>query len=226
MSVRSDNRRFWGVLTRRERWGLSARGWLLLGVTGGLAAWAVLVCIGPFLAVTDKVNADVLVVEGWVHPYAIHAGAEEFRSGAYQHVFVTGGPVTGTGAYTSDYMTSAHVGADQLVAAGIPAGTVEMVPSRVSGRDRTYGSAVALRDFLRKRGLPVQRINILTENFHARRTRLLFQKALGDEVQVGIISVPNPDYETSRWWHCSEGVRDVLGESVAYLYASLFFQFK
>jgi hypothetical protein len=42
-------------------------------------------------------------------------------------------------------------------------------------------------------------------------------------VKVGIIAIPTPDYEARRWWRYSEGVRAVLGESIAYLYAKLFF---
>jgi len=98
-----------------------------------------------------------------------------------------------------------------------------LVPSRVIGRDRTYSSAVALREWLREHDLQVRSINIMTENAHARRTRLLFRKALGSNVAVGIIAVPNPDYDARRWWRYSEGVREVIGEGVAYIYAKVFF---
>ena len=53
--------------------------------------------------------------------------------------------------------------------------------------------------------------------------RLLFQKALGDGIKVGIIAVPNPDYDPKYWWRYSDGVREVIGESIAYIYARLFF---
>ena len=66
-------------------------------------------------------------------------------------------------------------------------------------------------------------VNVLTEDVHARRTRLLFEMALGPGVKVGIIAVPNADYEAARWWRYSEGVRSVLGESIAYVYARFFF---
>ena len=218
-----DKRRFCGFLVRKERWGLSCRGWLILASILLAAGWVFLANIQPFLAVTDRTDAKFLVVEGWVHDYAIRAGVEEFRTGSYQRVFSTGGPVTGTGAYTSDFMTSAHVGADLLGDAGVPVGSVEMVASHVTGRDRTYGSAVALRDWFRNRGVSLQSINVVTENVHARRTRLLFQKAFGSAVRVGVIAVPNPDYEAKHWWRCSEGARDVVGEWIAYVYARLFF---
>ena len=98
-----------------------------------------------------------------------------------------------------------------------------MVPSHVSGRDRTYSSAIALRNWFRAHQITVQGINVLTEDAHARRTRLLFQEAFGHDVTVGIISIQNPDYNPKRWWRYSEGVRDVLGESIAYIYARFLF---
>ena len=56
-------------------------------------------------------DTDTLVVEGWIHEYAIRAAVEEFKKGSYQRVFTTGGPVVGNGGYVNDYQTSASVGA-------------------------------------------------------------------------------------------------------------------
>jgi uncharacterized SAM-binding protein YcdF (DUF218 family) len=177
----------------------------------------------PFLAVTLRVDTNVLVVEGWVHEYAIRAGAQEFKAGSYQRVFTTGGPVEGTGGYINDYQTSASVGADRLIKSGLANESVQMVPSRVMDRDRTYGSAVALRNWFRENNMPVRSINVVTEDVHARRTSLLFRKALGDDVAVGVIAVPNPDYDSRHWWRYSQGVKDVFAETVSYLYARLLF---
>src|SRR6266436_6070006 len=64
-----------GLLTRRDRRGLSLGGkCLLIVVAAGLAPFGILT-VYSFLAVTQRVDADVLVVEGWVHPYAIKAAA-------------------------------------------------------------------------------------------------------------------------------------------------------
>jgi uncharacterized SAM-binding protein YcdF (DUF218 family) len=187
------------------------------------AAFLFLWRVYPFLAVTHRVDTNVLVVEGWVHEYAIRSGAEEFKAGSYQRVFTTGGPVEGTGGYINDYQTSASVGADRLAKCGLPNESVQMVPSRVMDRDRTYGSAVALRNWFRENNIPVRSINVVTEDVHARRTSLLFRKALGDDVAVGVIAVPNPDYDSRHWWRYSQGVKDVFAETVSYLYARLLF---
>jgi uncharacterized SAM-binding protein YcdF (DUF218 family) len=212
-----------GLLVRKNRWGLSLQAKLLLLIVVLALAVTTVLGIYPFLAITQRVNANVLVVEGWVHPYAIRASVEECNSHSYQRVFSTGGPVVGKGGYINDYQTSASVGADLLKGAGIPSELVQMVPSHVSGRDRTYSSAIALRDWLREHGIQVRSLNIVTESAHARRTRLLFGKALGPEVSVGIIAVPSPDYDARRWWRYSEGVEEIVDETVAYTYAKFFF---
>lgn len=216
-------RAIWGLFDRRQRWSLSWRGRLILASALLLVGALVFRGVYPFLAPTHRVGTNILVVEGWVHEYAIRAALDEFRRNSYKRVFTTGGPVEGIGCYINDYNTSASVGADLLKKNGLANGSVQMVPSRVMDRDRTYGSAVALRDWLRDNNMTVSGINVVTEDVHARRSWLLFQKALGNKMAVGIIAVPNPDYDSSRWWRYSEGVKEVVSESVAYLYAKFFF---
>jgi uncharacterized SAM-binding protein YcdF (DUF218 family) len=194
-----------------------------LALLGFSTAILFLLNVQPFLAETHRVDTNVLVAEGWIHEYAIRRAVEEFKRGSYEHIYSTGGPVTGSGHYINDYQTSASVGADLLKNAGVPPEFVQMVPSRVMDRDRTYGSAVALREWFREHNMRVHSINVLTEDAHARRTRLLFQKALGKNVTVGIIAVPNPDYDARHWWRYSEGVKDVGSEAFAYIYARFFF---
>jgi uncharacterized SAM-binding protein YcdF (DUF218 family) len=219
----TTSRSLWGLFDRKERWSLSWRGRLILASALLLVSALVLNDVYPFLAVTHRVNANILVVEGWINEYAIRAAVKEFQNKHYQRVFTTGGPVEGTGGYINDFMTSASVGADLLKKAGVPDQSLQIVPSRVMDRDRTYGSAVALRNWFRDHNMVVSGIDVVTEDVHARRTRLLFQKALGKDVQVGIIAVANVDYPANRWWHYSQGVKNVVSEFAAYLYARLLF---
>jgi uncharacterized SAM-binding protein YcdF (DUF218 family) len=109
-----------------------------------------------------------------------------------------------------------------LKKAGIPSELVQMVPSHVIGRDRTYSSAIALRDWLREHEMQVRSLNIVTEGAHARRTRLLFEKALGPDIRVGVISIPSPDYDVTHWWYYSEGAEEIVQESIGYIYAKFF----
>jgi hypothetical protein len=212
-----------GILTRKERWGLSWRGWLLLTLGALLAAYLVFSRVHPFLAVTHRADTDILVVEGWIHGYAIRAAANEFNRGSYKELYTTGGPENGSGVYINDYQTSASIGAETLKKFGVPQGRVQMAPSHVNGRERTYNSAIALREWLREHNVSVRGMNVLTEDCHARRTQLLFQKVFGRNVAVGVIAVANPDYNPRYWWRYSDGVREVIGESIAYIYAKFFF---
>jgi uncharacterized SAM-binding protein YcdF (DUF218 family) len=216
-------RAVWGLFDRKKRWGLSWRGRLVLASALLLVGALVLKGVYPFLAITHRVNANILVVEGWIHEYAIRAALKEFQSNHYEEIFTTGGPVEGTGGYKNDFCTSASVGADLLRKNGLANGSVQIVPSRIMDRDRTYGSAIALRNWFLDHNMAVSGIDVVTEDVHARRTRLLFQKAFGKDVQVGIIGVANVDYPANRWWHYSQGLKDVVSEFAAYLYARLLF---
>jgi uncharacterized SAM-binding protein YcdF (DUF218 family) len=212
-----------GLFTRKNRWGLSWRGWLsalILALGGG---FLVGLKLPSFLTVTERVDTKYLVMEGWVHPFAARLAATEFKTGRYEKIFITGSPVSGTGEYLSDSDTEAYVGAGLLKRAGIAEEFLQRIPRRQLDRDRTYGSAVELKKWWREHGLNISAVNVVTESAHARRTRLLFEEALGPEVKVGIIAAPNPDYEAPHWWRYSEGVREIVGESLAYLYARLIF---
>jgi uncharacterized SAM-binding protein YcdF (DUF218 family) len=215
--------RLLGLCSRRERWGLSRRGWLVLVVGFILGGLFSIFNVQPFLAPTKRVDAKILVVEGWIPSYALRAAAVEFRAGRYEKIYTTGGPIAGA-SVTNIYNTVANVAGDSLLALGIPAESLQVVPAQAVGRDRTYTSALALRDWLRDRNLKVAAINVVSADVHARRTWLLFQRAFGDEVSVGIIAMPDPDYEPKRWWRYSEGVREILGESIAYAYAKFIFK--
>lgn len=212
-----------GLLVRRYRWGLSRTAKFIAAIA--VVTFGVIAFLNAyhFLAITERVDGDVLVVEGWIHPYAITASVEELKKHYYRQIFTTGGPVVGKGGYINDYQTSASVGANLLKKAGIPLELVQMVPSHVIGRDRTYSAAIALKDWLREHNVQVRSLNIVTESAHARRTRLLFKRALGPDVNVGIIAVPSPDYDARRWWRYSEGVEEVIDETVAYVYAKFLF---
>jgi len=214
----------WGLLTRRERWGFSWRGWLTLSGLGIAASFLLFFQAYPFLSVTRRVDSDVLVVEGWLREHAMHAAVAEWKSGRYPRIYSTGGPIRGLSSYTNDSQTLASVGADLLKQAGAPAEVVQIVPSRVMARDRTYSSAVALREWFQEHGIHVRSFNVMTEDLHARRTLMLYQKAFGDGVAAGVIAVPNPDYDARQWWRYSEGVRDFIYEWAAYLCAKFIFR--
>jgi hypothetical protein len=89
--------------------------------------------------------------------------------------------------------------------------------------DRTYASALALKNWLGSHGVVETNLNVISLGPHSRRSRLLFEKALGKDYKVGIIAIENQEYDAKQWWASSAGVRSMLDEIIAYLYTRLSF---
>lgn len=212
---------YWGLLKRKESRVLTWRGWtlLLLSLSAALALLAV--SIHPFLAVTRPVHGDILVVEGWMPDHRLEATVALFNEQGYRLLVTTGGPLV-KGHYLSAYGTEAALTAATLHKLGLARERIVAVSSPPARRDRTFESALALRDWLSRSDPAVKSLDVYTKGAHARRTWLLFQEALGSDIAVGIIAA-QPDYDADRWWTTSSGVRAVVGESVAYLYARFLF---
>ncbi len=178
--------------------------------------------IYPFLAVHHPVTGGILVVEGWVADYALEAAAAEFKRGAYDTLYVTGGPLE-YGAPLSEYKSYAELGAAVLLKQGLATNAVQAVPAPYVQQDRTYASAVALKQWLMEHQRPAKPLNLVTIGPHARRSRLLYRKVFGEGQTLGVINVPVQDYDPERWWKKSAGFRAVVDETVAFLYARLIF---
>lgn len=213
----------WGLVRRRTCWRLTWRGWsLLVLLIVGLGAAGV-IGLHPFLAITRPVYGGALVVEGWLPDYALQAAIEEFRQHPYDKLYVTGVPLE-RGRPLSEYRTHAELGAVILQRLGLEASAIQAVPAPPVRQDRTYVSAAALAQWWREHRVAPRQVHVISMGPHARRTRLLFEKALGAGVTVGITAVPSRDYEPRRWWRSSAGVRATLDELIAYGYARLLFR--
>jgi uncharacterized SAM-binding protein YcdF (DUF218 family) len=197
------------------------KGCLLLAMVVVLLGYGSLRWIHPFLAVDAPVEARIMVVEGWIPMPALKAAADRFRAEGYEMLCSVGGPLPGEPADSP--RNHAVIVADQFLEMGIPAEKIHAIPSGAPERDRTYTSAAVLRGWFKRRGEIPTHLNVVTQGPHSRRSRLLFNAAFGDEVEVGVISVPDPDYDATKWWNYSEGVKEVLSEGAAYLYARFLF---
>lgn len=177
-------------------------------------------CAHAFLAVNQPIPTSVLVVEGWVPEYAL---TNFIARAHYRMIYTTGGPTIEDRYSRSDSDTYASVGRGRLLRAGVPEHCVRMVPCWISERDRTYGSAVALRQWCSTNQVSLDSFNVVTLGSHARRSQLLHQIAFGSGVRIGIVSLQNEDYDPHHWWRYSEGVKEVISEGAAYLYVKFFF---
>jgi len=217
-----SQRGFLGLFKRKEKWVLSWRGRFVLW--GGLVVLALLFIlkIHHFLAVTNRVDTQYLVIEGWVPNYAVEESIAEFKSKPYVKIFTVGAdPLTGKNIEEGDSI--AFECAARLKWMGMDMSKVQAVPAHIKYRNRTYESALALRKWIEENHEPVTSFNLVTLGPHSRRSRLLFEEAFEGTAHVGIMSVTNREYDPNRWWKYSEGVKEVIGEGVGYVYARFFF---
>jgi len=227
MNTDNDSARLcFRLMRQRHLWVPTWRGWLLLLALCILAVYAGRRGIHPFLALDRPVASDILVVEGWVPDYALKRGLDLSVMQKSRYLLLSGGTVRGEiNPERGD--TYAHMAMQRLQRIGgdlrhvHPVPSPELLPEPV--RDRTYTQALSVKKWLKDQGVSVLAINVLTVGPHARRSRLLFQMAFGPQVKVGVIAVVDREYNPRAWWRYSEGVKEVLSEAAAYLYARFLF---
>ena len=199
------------------------RGWLVILLAGGALCAGLMLGVYPFLAVTEVRPGGVLVSEGWGSEAVMTDVLAEFRRNHYERLCVTGVPIEKSSPL-AEFHSYAELGARTLIRLGGDPNTIHAVPAEAVKQDRTYASAVALKIWMREHGVTPSVVNVISSGAHARRTRLMFQKAFGNGVVVGIVACPERDFDPGRWWTSSTGFRTVTGEVIAYLYARFVFR--
>jgi hypothetical protein len=213
-----------GLFRRRQCLVPTWRGALALGLGAAFVVVVFLREIHPFLAMNQPVVGGLLVAEGWSSDQTMEVAVAEFHRNHYEKLYVTGGPIE-RGAPLSQYKTYAELGAAILVKLGLSTNDVQAVPGLQVRKDRTYAEAVTLRGWLRDHRITATKVHVLTGGPHARRSRLLFEKALGKDIIVGVTAVSGgEEYDPYHWWRSSAGFRTVIGETLAYGYARFFFR--
>jgi hypothetical protein len=198
------------------------RGWAVLLVSVAIVAVLLTRGLGRFLAVTDPVESGVMVVEGWAPDYAFEAAIAEFNRNHYEKLLVSGQPLE-RGAPLSEYKTYAEMGAAIVIKMGLSSNVVQAVPAPLVRQDRTYAMASAVKRWMHDHGMSATSVQLMTLGPHARRSRLVYERAFGKGVKIGIKAIPSRDFDPNHWWRTSAGVRSVLDEALAYVYARLLF---
>ncbi|RYD76480.1 MAG: YdcF family protein [Verrucomicrobiaceae bacterium] len=211
-----------GLVAQRPCWVPTWRGWLVVFLLSLLLFTGIITGVHPFLAVNDPRPGGNLVIEGWAADAAFQQTIAEYERHPYERLISTGGPLE-KGAPLIGYETLAEVGAATFRKLRPDLRELYAVPAPKVRQDRTYASAVALKEWLRERGQLPAKINLVSGGPHSRRSRLLFQKAFGADAEIGIIAMEDDTYDAKRWWTSSQGFRIVTSEIIAYLYARFFF---
>jgi len=177
--------------------------------------------IHDFLAISEPVRANVLVVESWAwQSAAMQEAADEFCGGQYDIVIAVG-ILPGRKERELMQENDAVLAAEQLEKFGVqPKAIVVLAVSNIE-RHRTYASALAVKQWLEDSNTKTGGINVFTLGAHARKSLVLFKRAFRQGVPVGVIAGTEDGYEPNRWWLSVRGIYTVLRKTVGYLYAEL-----
>lgn len=206
----------------RKIWLPTIFGWFFILCIALVVGLFVVRNIYAFLAPNEPVGARVLVIEGWLAPEELDQAVQTFNKGGYERVVTTGGPILG---WPELYIQSnyAKVAADYLAQHGVPRDVIISVPTPASAQERTFLSAVVLRDSAQQLGITLDAIDLFSAGAHSRRSRLLFQMAFGQKVRVGVLAGRPGDYDPEAWWRSSSGVESMVFQSIGLLWVKCFF---
>ncbi len=188
-----------------------------------VAATAIVVAargVGAYLFVnepargSDGRSARLLVVEGWLDEDALVDAIATYRQGRYERVVTSGGPIDNwhEGQTATNFAERA---AGYLVRHGLADAPVAAASAPASAQDRTFLSAVVVRDWIRREGLHPDAIDLYSSGVHARRSRMVYRLAFGPSVEIGVLAATPRNYDLDHWWRTSQGAKTVLDEALS-----------
>ena len=212
-----------GLLEYKPRWGFTMQAWLIFLFLLALSLPIILFQIHPFLAFSEPIIADALIIEGWADDIVIEGAVAEFNQGQYQLLITSGGPL-GKGTYLSEFKSFADLAAATAVALDVPREQIITISSPFASRDRTAASAKAVKDWIAQSSTTIETVNIYSYDVHTRRSWWIFKTVFEPEIKVGAIAHPSLNYDSTSWFTSSAGARSVISETIAFLYARFIWQ--
>jgi len=177
--------------------------------------------IANYLSENQQINAQYLVVEGWLAEPELIKAIDIFKQEDYQLLITTGGP--DTSQVKPKYKSYADKAAAFILSTGFDKNRLVVIPTPASAQDRTYLSAVMVRDWFKQNSVTAE-FNILSEGVHSRRTHVLYKDAFGQNSKIGIIAAEPRNYDKSHWWRTSTGAKSVLTEAIGLAWVTCCFR--
>lgn len=210
------------IAKKKERWRATWFGNLLKILVIFILLVIFAKYIHTFLASTKTVDSKVLVVEGFIPDFAIETSMSIFNEGHYTLMIITGKKRL-KGSYLDLYENDGLHSAATLEKIGFDTTRIKVISvDKDIRKDRTFATALAVKQWLQKSKKPYS-FNVVTLGCHARRSRLLFEKAMDEDATIGIIAIEDIRYDPDKWWRSSFGFRSVIDETIAFIYARFFF---
>jgi uncharacterized SAM-binding protein YcdF (DUF218 family) len=188
---------------------------MLMLLALGLAGTYLFRNIAVFLTVNEPVDADYLVIEGWMDKEELEQALDYFDTHEYSKAIIVGGPISDD--FHGIDTNAAERAAGYLWQKGLSEDRTAVVTSPYSAQDRTFLNAVMVREWFRRQGIEPSRLDVFSSHVHTRRSRDLYRHAFGENVAIGIIASRPRDFEPTRWWYTSGSGKYVAVEFAGWL---------
>lgn len=173
-----------------------------------------------FLSMNKPVDADILVVEGWLFDYMLKSAKSTFEQGGYRYIITTGTcPKT---SEDTNMTCNAESAAKKLAEFGLDPKRIYPASTPNVKDLHTYYSAMALKRWLSENAPEIKAVNVFTGGPHGKKTYHFFKRVLGPDIDIGIISSRIEHYDPEQWWMSQRGRHVTFRYSLGYLH-SLFF---
>lgn len=169
-----------------------------------LGGYGILVAVGLVLGISDPIKkADAIVLLSGGGKTRNEEAIKLYNQGAADTIVLT--QTLGAGSTATIVETRR-----QLNAGGVPMYKIQTATGTATS---TYDEARQVADLARRQGF--QSILVVTDPYHALRSRILFTSELKDEgVRVKVTSVSNHWYKPLTWMFSKDGWRVTLTEMV------------
>lgn len=193
-----------------------ARRWLLLaafascGLIAAIVVWrhALLQASANWLDVgeTPRKSDYALILAGGVGSRPL-AGAALVEAGLADRILLTRGV---RASRSPREPTQEEVAHRALAAGGVDRDKVTVLEGKVH---TTADEAAALAKFLASH--PESTVTVVTSTYHSRRTRFVFETAVGSEKsgQLRFVTVPPESFNAANWWRSEVGFTNYSMES-------------
>jgi uncharacterized SAM-binding protein YcdF (DUF218 family) len=147
-------------------------------------------------------KADAIVVLGDDNFYADRAtrAAELFRQGAAPVVIASGRRLRPSAGIV-------ELMSHDLIERGVPK---ENILPLAHDADNTREEAMVIGRFAAEHHL--NKLILVTSNFHTRRARYIFQKVFPSGMELSVASARDGEFDPERWWEKRKSTKEFLGE--------------
>lgn len=196
---------------------------VILCIAGVCFLWVGIKNMANYLAISNPKHGDYLVVDGWLNQDQLSQALKVFRStnNRYKYLVTIGG--IDVRNQNLKALTFAELSAKYFRSKGVGEKQIIVISTPPSAQDRTYLSAVKLRNWLSDIGKKNSVIDVFTSTVHARRTLFLYELAFRSKVDIGVYAADPTNFDLKLWWKTSEGAKSTVTEFLGLLWAIFFF---